>query len=955
MTFDPNDPRLTAYALGELDGDDLAAFEGQLAGCAESRKFIDEIRETARLLTERLHQEPSPGLTAEQKDAIEAELTPAVVPITAAAAAPPGRSFRWAPYAGMAAAAGIMGATALLLLPAQKAARRDSGYFLALGRAGAPPAAPASAPAPSPRKDAGKARLGEVVSVDNYVASFGEAKAPEGVAARGALKREDSNAVEFQDVSRSNRGAGSASGPVTEQFRGGRMVADGMPAGPAGQPGMGGGMGGMGGGMGGMMGRMGMGGGGAAPANQPNQQGVPGGRYRNSSEALVPARPQVEADQRGLRAGTSLAAGLSKRRKRAGESELVRQSTAQDAGRPEHGGLARKPGQNALTDQLSAAPKFAKEVQTRSLSSAASAKDKATSYGLTLHAQSAPAAGANAPAAVLAPPAAPASALHEGQGRKQDQERGTVELAARTPAPADAPGEPKLSAASAPPPAPVQAPTGAALGAEARGEAAPEAQQQAPANDEAFDHHPDNPFVSVATEPRSTFSIDVDTASYANVRRFLNQNTMPPVDAVRIEELLNYFPYRDPAPTGEHPLAVHAEVGGCPWNADHRLMRVALSSKPIPQDGRPLCNLMFLIDVSGSMDQPNKLPLVQASLRRLVEELGENDRVGIVVYAGASGLVLPSTSCLEKSKILEAIDRLQAGGSTNGGAGIELAYQQAVGHFIKKGANRVILATDGDFNVGVTSRDALVSLIEAKRKSGVYLSVLGFGMGNLKDGQLEQLADKGNGHYAYIDSLAEAEKVLVKEMGASLVTVAKDVKFQVQFNPSKVGAYRLIGYENRVMAAEDFANDQKDAGEVGAGHHVTALYELVPPGPRAQAVAQADDEEFEFQTVTTRPRPETVVVKVRYKLPGEETSRPFKVGVVDRGLDFSRSSLDFKFASSVAGFGMLLRHSPYKGSLTYGGVLEIARSALADDPSGYRKEFVGLVEKAQTLAPPPAR
>ncbi len=477
-----------------------------------------------------------------------------------------------------------------------------------------------------------------------------------------------------------------------------------------------------------------------------------------------------------------------------------------------------------------------------------------------------------------------------------------------------------------------------------------EAERKQP-NTEQFDAHRDNPFIAVAVEPRSTFSIDVDTASYANVRRFLNQNTMPPADAVRIEELLNYFPYHDAPPTGEHPLAASGEIGACPWDARHRLLRVALMSKPIPMDGRPLCNLVFLVDVSGSMQEPNKLPLVQSSLRRLVEELGENDRVALVVYAGASGLVLPSTSCAEKSKILDAIDRLQAGGSTNGGAGIELAYQQAVNHFIPKGANRVILATDGDFNVGVTNRDDLVTLIEAKRKSGVFLSVLGYGMGNLKDGQLEALADKGNGQYAYIDTLAEAEKVLIKEMGATLVTVAKDVKFQVQFNPSKVGAYRLIGYENRLLAAQDFADDAKDAGEVGAGHHVTALYELVPPGKENAVVAvDKDDVEFEFQNVTPKNLPETVVIKVRYKLPDAETSRPFKVGVVDKDWDFFRASDDFKFAASVAGFGMLLRHSPYKGSLTYGGVLEIAGSALGDDPSGYRKEFVGLVKKAQELA-----
>ena len=341
------------------------------------------------------------------------------------------------------------------------------------------------------------------------------------------------------------------------------------------------------------------------------------------------------------------------------------------------------------------------------------------------------------------------------------------------------------------------------------------------------------------------------------------------------------------------------------------------------------------------MNFPNKLPLVQASLRRMVEELGENDRIAIVVYAGASGLVLPSTSCMNKAEILSALDQLQAGGSTNGGAGIQLAYDTAVKSFIKNGSNRVILATDGDFNVGISDRGELVKLIEAKRESGVYLSVLGFGMGNLKDGQLEALADKGNGHYAYIDSLEEAEKVLVKEMGSTLVTVAKDVKLQIEFNPARVSSYRLIGYENRLLAAQDFANDAKDAGEVGAGHHVTALYELVPPIKAAEELAKQGIGPLKYQKAVgaVEPEPgdktsrESMNVRLRYKRPTESTSRLFERGVVDEGLDFSRASNDFKFAASVASFGMILRGSPYKGTLTLPAVVEIAGSSLADDRS----------------------
>jgi Ca-activated chloride channel family protein len=486
------------------------------------------------------------------------------------------------------------------------------------------------------------------------------------------------------------------------------------------------------------------------------------------------------------------------------------------------------------------------------------------------------------------------------------------------------------------------------------GPARPEAEEIAPpANTEAYSRIDDNPFIAVAQEPLSTFSIDVDTASYANVRRFLNQNTLPPKDAVRIEELLNYFPYDDPPPSNasEDPFSVRVELAGCPWNGDHRLARIGLKGRPIDQEKRPPSNLVFLIDVSGSMGPPNKLPLLKSSLQRLVEQLGENDRVAIVVYAGASGLVLPSTSCLHKPEILSALEQLQSGGSTNGGAGIQLAYDMAVAHFIKGGTNRVILATDGDFNVGVASEGELTRLIEQKARSGVFLSVLGFGMGNLKDANLEKLADKGNGHYAYIDTAQEAEKVLVQEMGSTLVTIAKDVKIQVEFNPSKVGAYRLIGYENRLLAKQDFNDDRKDAGEIGAGHHVTALYELVPAGKEKDLPGGVDPLKYQKAAGGSAvPSRESLTVKLRYKEPDGQESRLLERGVVDEGAEYARASADFKFASAVAGFGMLLRDSPHRGSLSYAGVRELAESAIGADPSGYRKEFVELVRKAQELA-----
>jgi Ca-activated chloride channel family protein len=470
-------------------------------------------------------------------------------------------------------------------------------------------------------------------------------------------------------------------------------------------------------------------------------------------------------------------------------------------------------------------------------------------------------------------------------------------------------------------------------------------------NTEAYDRIADNPFLRTVHEPLSTFSIDVDTASYSNVRRFLSQHTLPPKDAVRIEELLNYFPYNDaPPPEGSaDPFAIHVEVAGCPWNAEHRLARIGIAARPIDRSKRPPSNLVFLVDVSGSMDEPNKLPLVQWGLQRLVEQLGENDRVALVVYAAASGLVLPSTSCAHKAEILSAIEQLHAGGSTNGGSGIQLAYDVATGNFIKNGTNRVILATDGDFNVGVTNSGELTRLIEAKAKSGVLLSVLGFGMGNIKDSTLEQLADKGNGHYAYIDGPREAHKVLVEEMGSTLVTVAKDVKIQVEFNPAKVGGFRLVGYENRIMAHQDFNDDTKDAGEIGAGHHVTALYELIPAGKEAD-LPKVDSLKYTKPGQSSGGSDESFTVKLRYKRPDGQTSKLLEVGMVDKGESFASASDDLKFATAVAGFGMLLRDSPHKGSITYAGVLEIAEPTRAHDPSGYRQEFVDTVRHARMLA-----
>jgi len=474
-----------------------------------------------------------------------------------------------------------------------------------------------------------------------------------------------------------------------------------------------------------------------------------------------------------------------------------------------------------------------------------------------------------------------------------------------------------------------------------------------PRNTEAYAQVAENGFVRVSQEPLATYSIDVDTASYSNVRRFLTQNQLPPADAVRLEELINYFTYDYPRPSGPHPIGATMAVTAAPWNSRNRLVRIGLKAREIDAARRPAGNFVFLIDVSGSMNTPQKLPLVKSGLKMLVDQLGENDVVSIVVYAGASGLVLPPTPGNQKDTIARALDDLEPGGSTNGAAGIRLAYDQATAGFIRGGTNRVILMTDGDFNVGVTSQNDLTRLIEDKAKSGVFLSVLGFGMGNLKDATLEKLADTGNGNYAYIDSLNEARKVLVEQMSGTLVTVAKDVKIQVDFNPAKVEAYRLLGYENRALRPEDFNNDLKDAGDMGAGHTVTALFELVP---RGGTVPGASVDPSVFQPPAPRsPAPPTsnsndlLVLRVRYKLPDGATSTRMDVPLADRSVSFASTDSDFRFAAAVAAFGMILKDSPFRGDATFPWVLDTATTSRGPDRGGYRAEFLTLVQKAIAL------
>ena len=469
-------------------------------------------------------------------------------------------------------------------------------------------------------------------------------------------------------------------------------------------------------------------------------------------------------------------------------------------------------------------------------------------------------------------------------------------------------------------------------------------------NTEEYGRIQENGFKSVADAPLSTFSIDVDPASYSNMRRFINRGELPPADAIRTEELVNYFSYDYPKPTGNDPVKITVEAGTCTWNTAHRLVRIGLKAKEIPTEQLPASNLVFLIDVSGSMWGANRLDLVKSSLKLLVNNLRNKDKVAIVTYAGSAGVKLEATSGGDKQKIREAIDELTASGSTAGGAGIHLAYQIAKKNFISDGNNRIILCSDGDFNVGVSSAEGLEQLIEKERKSGVHLTVLGYGMGNYKDKKIQVLAEKGNGNHAYIDNLQEANRVLVGEFGATLHTVAKDVKLQVEFNPSQVQAYRLIGYESRLLKDEDFNNDAKDAGDMGAGHTVTAFYEVIPAGVKNEYVGKVDDLKYQKkEKMTLKPTgsDELLTVKLRYKAPDKDVSRKMELPFVDNKGDSVSS--DFRFASAVAMFGQLLRDSDFKGTADYDKVIKLAKQGLNNDERGYRREFIRLVEAAKGL------
>ncbi|WP_454255104.1 vWA domain-containing protein [Pseudomonas sp. Marseille-Q8238] len=465
----------------------------------------------------------------------------------------------------------------------------------------------------------------------------------------------------------------------------------------------------------------------------------------------------------------------------------------------------------------------------------------------------------------------------------------------------------------------------------------------------------DNPVHAVAEQPVSTFSIDVDTGGYANVRRFLNSGRLPPKDAVRLEELVNYFPYAYPQPTGDTPFGVTTEVAASPWNANSRLLRIAIKASDMQVEALPPANLVFLVDVSGSMDRRDGLPLVQSTLKLLVDQLRPQDHVALVTYAGESQVVLASTSGKEKAKIRAAIDRLTASGSTAGESGIQLAYQQAQQGFIEKGINRILLATDGDFNVGISDFESLKQLAADKRKTGVSLTTLGFGTDNYNERLMEQLADAGDGNYAYIDNLREARKVLVDQLSSTLATVARDVKIQVEFNPAEVSEYRLLGYENRALKREDFSNDKVDAGDIGAGHTVTALYEIVPAGGKGwlEPLRYAEGTESSGKRAAGKPG-ELAWLRLRYKAPQAETSRLLErsIEAQSKVTPIAGASEDLRFAAAVAAFAQQLKGEQYTGTFALKDSAELARRAKGEDRFGLRAEFVQLVELAQSLQTP---
>ncbi len=879
MTFDPDDPRFTAYALGELENDERAAVEALLTQNDAARRLVDEVRSLAHLLSDQLKAEPGPALLPAQRDLIEAKAKAPVVATLSGWS----RVLRYGVAAG--ALTFVAGSSYIIWQQSRPQARVDLLRSQPTGENNVEIASPADeSRARGEAEQAGGAE--GIVGMQRRAFAMDGAEAPVVAAREPAQPPESSLEMNLPAPSPAMPAPGQAApsngqvagyvaydapakdaAPVNlykEQF-GQSTLSLKTEAAPA--------AGGMRGAMGSMMGD--------AKAADPNAAGLGaglGGRMGRGDTAGASAPTDA-------RAFAKLAEGdKGNKAKELADNYSLQVPGLQEAEKLAAGVEVRL--HDALGEEIKQAGKPIDEANALSTLEAARQVDEKRSEALGRIAQE---AKSNPVAAFRFKQAAPL-----GQANTE---------------------------------------------------------QYAAINENA-------PTAVTPNNTLSTFAVDVDTASYTNMRRFLMQeNTLPPPDAIRLEELINYFSYDYPEPSGDAPFSVDSEVTRCPWNADHKLLRIGLKGRSVAFENRQPANLVFLVDASGSMDEPLKTPLVKAGLRMLVEQLGENDKVSIVTYASGSGVALPPTTGHRKPEILAAIDAIQPGGSTNGAAGINTAYELAKQNFIKGGLNRVILATDGDFNVGVTDVGSLTRMAEENAKSGVFLNVLGFGDGNLKDQTMEQIADHGNGQYGYIDSLLEARKTFVEQIGGTLVTIAKDVKIQVDFNPAKVGAYRQVGYENRAMAAQDFRNDAKDAGEIGSGHTVTALYELIPPSDEAKALAEkVPDSKYVRQgnlTEDAKSNDELLTVFLRYKQPDGDKATEIQHAVKDDVKDLGKASTDTKFAASVALFGMQLRgskHIPAESSLD--ATLEMAEANRGRDPGGYRAEFVELIKKAKTIVTP---
>jgi Ca-activated chloride channel family protein len=849
MNFDPDDPRLTAYALGELEGADRAAIEALIARDEGARRFVDETRALAAILTERLRAESAPGLAPVQRRAIEDRVKQAPAVIKSSRPA----WMRWVGYGVAASALGLVASVTYLNMPrAREAARRPTVEEQA--RAATPLAHAQRVPITASNEDADRS------AVADHLDAVALTKEVERALARDELT---------ESLGRGEKASESLLAMRENARRaGGVEMKDGAVA-------------------------FGIEPSSTAPPSAPDQ---------------VPALEGFKES-----AGQPVVAEIDKKLGDIADAEVAPRQQDRFF-------YAQKPGQQAGLG--GGAQALEQQVQLRAL--------LARRLRLSTPATG-PAAAAGDTAAAIVPTAPTPAPVADQLGAANERRKTEPALRARLAAePHAEQREDKL----------------AQLDLRAR---------EAEVPNERYARIVENRPTPVVPGTLSTFAVDVDTASYSNIRRFLTQNAWPPADAIRIEEMINYFTYDYPEPSGDVPFSVNTEVVPCPWNAQNSLLRIGLKGRSIDFENRKPTNLVLLVDTSGSMNQPNKLPLVKTGLRMLAEQLGENDKLSIVTYAGTERIALPATNGSQKEEILSAIDQLESAGSTNAEAGYKLAFDLAVQNFIPGGVNRVLLNTDGDFNVGMTHEDDLVRMAEAKAKSGVFLNVLGYGEGNLKETNLEQMANKGNGQYAYVDTLSEAKKVFIDQIGGTLLTIAKDVKVQVDFNPVKVGGFRLVGYENRALENQDFRNDAKDAGEIGSGHTVTALYELMPPMDAAVALGKpASDSKYvklvEPNELAMQSN-ELLTVRLRYKEPDGDTAREIEHPVSGPPTDLGKASPDTRFAAAVAMFGLVLRNSEFKGSATLDAVLELAQPSVGQDKDGYRAEFVELVKKAQTLMP----